>query len=175
MVKKILVAYASKYGATREIAQKIGEVLLRSGQVVEVCAVDEVRDLNLYSTVVLGSAIYVGAWHKEAVAFLKANQDILAGLPVWLFSSGPTGQGDPLELVEGKLLPAALQLVVDRIRPRDVTLFHGNIDPEKVNPIEKWAVKSLVKKPFGDFRDWDAIAAWSEKIAVSLQEMEVPI
>ena len=62
-----------------------------------------------------------------------------------------------------------------RIRPRDVTLFHGNIDPEKVNPIEKWAVKSLVKKPFGDFRDWDAIAAWSEKIAVSLQEMEVPI
>lgn len=169
MVKKILVAYASKYGATREIAQKIGEVLRRSGQVVEVCPVDEVRDLNPYSTVVLGSAIYIGAWHKEAVAFLKANQDILAGLPVWLFSSGPTGQGDPLELVEGKLLPAALQPVVDRIQPREVTLFHGNIDLEKVNPIEKWAVKSLVKKPFGDFRDWDTIAAWSEKIAVSLQ------
>ena len=134
-----------------------------------------IRELSSYKAVILGSAVYVGKWRKEAADFLRIHQKDLAERLVWLFSSGPTGQGDPVELVEGMRLPADLQPIVHRIQPRDIAVFHGFIDPEKVNPIEKWAVKSLVKKPFGDFRYWDTFAAWSEKIAVSLQEMEVPI
>lgn len=167
---KILVAYASKYGATREIAEKIGKVLLGAGLQADVYPVNDIHDLSPYKTVILGSAIYVGNWQKEAVRFLEIHQKDLARRQVWLFSSGPTGEGDPLGLVEGKLLPNGLQPVIDRIQPRDVTIFHGNIDPNKVNPIEKWAVKSLVKKPFGDYRDWDSIVAWSTRIASALQE-----
>jgi menaquinone-dependent protoporphyrinogen oxidase len=172
MAQNILVTYASKYGATKEIAEKIGEVLRQASLRVDVVSVDGIRDLSLYEVIILGSAVYVGKWQKEAVEFLSANEKTLTGRLVWLFSSGPTGEGDPLELVEGQRLPPALQPVVDRIRPRDIAVFHGFINPDKLNFIEKWSIKSLVKKPFGDFRDWAAIMSWAASIAESLKEAE---
>ena len=172
MDKKILVAYASKYGATKEIAEKIVAVLREAGLQVDVLPVDRIRDVTPYEAVILGSAVYVGKWQKGAVRFLQANERILAERPVWIFSSGPTGEGDAVELVEGVRLPAELQPVTDRIHPRDIAVFHGYINPDKINFIEKWAIKSLVKKPFGDFRDWDAIADWAKSIAESLKETE---
>ena len=172
MDPNILIAYASKYGATKEIAQKIGEVFRQADLQVDVFPVDGSLDISPYKAIILGSAVYVGKWQKEAVEFLRANEKILARRPVWIFSSGPTGEGDPVELVEGVRLPAALQPVANRIQPRDIAVFHGYINPEKINPIEKWAIKSLVKKPFGDFRDWDAITSWARSIAESLKQAE---
>lgn len=172
MDTKILITYASKYGATAEIAERIGEVLRQAGLQADVSPVDGIRNLTAYQAVVLGSSVYIGKWQKEAAAFLQSNEKSLANLPVWLFSSGPTGEGDPVELVEGQRLPASLKPVVDRIKPRDIAVFHGYINPQKVNFIEKWAVKSLVKKPMGDFRDWDQITAWASKIADALKETE---
>jgi menaquinone-dependent protoporphyrinogen oxidase len=169
MDKNILVTYASKYGATKEIAEKIGTVLRQEGLQVDVLPVDGVRDLNGYATVILGSAVYIGKWQKEAVMFLQTHETSLIERQVWLFSSGPTGEGDPVALVEGLRLPADLQLVADRIQPREVAVFHGHIDPDKINFIEKWAIKSLVKKPFGDFRDWDLIISWANMIANALK------
>ena len=172
MEKNILVTYASKYGATKEIAQKIGEVLRGAGLQADVLPVERVQNLDHYNAVILGSAVYVGRWHKEAVKFLQASQDILAERPVWIFSSGPTGHGNPVELVEGQRLPAALQPIADHIQPRDIAVFHGYINPDKINYIEKWAIKSLVKKPFGDFRDWEAITAWATSIVKALKEKD---
>jgi menaquinone-dependent protoporphyrinogen oxidase len=172
MNRNVLVTYASKYGATKEIAERISEVLCQAGLQTDVYPVNGIRDLNPYKAVILGSAVYVGKWHKEAVEFLQTHEKILADRPVWLFSSGPTGEGDPVELIEGKRLPAAPQLVADRIHPHDMAVFHGYINPDKINFIEKWAIKSLVKKPFGDFRDWDAITAWATSIAKNLKEKD---
>ena len=172
MDRIVLVTYASKYGATKEIAERIGQVLHQAGLQTDVCPVDGIRDLNPYQAVILGSALYIGKWQKEAVEFVKANEKALADRPVWLFSSGPTGEGEPVELVEGQRLPAALKPTADRIRPRDIAVFHGHINPDKLNLIEKWAIKSVVKKPFGDFRNWDTIVAWTTTIADALKGAE---
>ncbi len=170
MDAKILVTYASKYGATKEIAEKIGVVLRQAGLQADVLpAVGGLPDPGAYQAVILGSAVYIGKWQKEAVAFLQANEKALAARPVWLFSSGPSGEGDPVELVEGWRLPAELKPVADRIRPRDITVFHGNIDLAKISFMEKFAVKNIVKKPFGDYRDWNMIAAWAAGIAEALK------
>lgn len=170
MNSKVLVTYASKYGATKQIAEMIGEVLRQAGFQLDVYPVAGVRGLNSYKAIILGSAVYIGKWPKEAVKFLRSNEKLLAERPVWLFSSGPTGKGDPVELVEGWHLPVELQPVADRIRPCDIAVFHGHINPDKLNFIEKWAIKSLVKKPFGDFRDWDAITSWATAIADTLKK-----
>ncbi len=169
MDKKILVTYASKYGSTKEIAEKIGGVLRQAGFQADIVPVDGGTDLSSYQAVVLGSAVYIGKWQKEAVAFLQANEKALASRPVWLFSSGPSGEGDPVQLVEGKRLPPDVQSIADRIRPRDITVFHGNIDLAKINFMEKFAVKNVVKKPFGDYRDWTMIAGWAGKVAEALK------
>ena len=164
MAKRVLVAYASKYGATAQIAERIGEVLRGAGLDVDVQPADRVKDLSPYAAVVLGSAVYAGSWLKSAADFLRSNEQALAERSVWLFSSGPTGEGDPVELLKGWRFPQALQPVADRIRPRDVAVFHGAIDMSKLSFPERLLVRGI-KAAVGDFRDWDTIAAWATGIA----------
>jgi menaquinone-dependent protoporphyrinogen oxidase len=167
MDARVLVAYATKYGATAEIAEKIGEVLRQAGLQADVLPAERATDLTPYRAVVLGSAVYIGQWQKKAATFLRANEKALAQRPVWLFSSGPTGKGDPVQLTQGWRFPTSLQPIADRIHARDIALFHGAADPKKMNLIERWMIKN-VKAPMGDFRDWDAIDAWASTIAGAL-------
>ena len=169
MDKKVLVTYGTKYGATAEIAERIGEVLSQAGLQTDVLPADRVGDLSGYGAVVLGSGVYIGQWRKEAAKFLKANETALAGKPVWLFSSGPPGEGDPVELLQGWQFPGKLQPVADRIGPRDVAIFHGAVDVNKLNFLERWMLKN-VQSPVGDYRDWEAISAWATAIAEELLE-----
>jgi menaquinone-dependent protoporphyrinogen oxidase len=166
---QVLVTYATKYGATAEIAEKIGQVLRQTGLRTDVLSTDDVRDLTPYKAVVLGSAVYIGQWRKKAVRFLQANEKTLAERQVWLFSSGPTGEGDAVELLKGWRFPKALQPIADRIRPRDIAVFHGAVNMKKLNFIEKWMIKN-VQTPVGDFRDWEAITSWATAIADVLKE-----
>jgi len=168
MNSKVLVAYASKYGATKEIAEKIGQVLKEAGHSVDVLPVDKAANLEPYGAVVLGSAVYIGGWRKGAARFLRANEKALAEKKVWLFSSGPTGRGDPIELVKGWRFPKALQHIADRVQPVDIALFQGAVFAEKLSAIGRWMIKN-VKAPLGDFRDWDAITVWAGTIAAKLK------
>jgi menaquinone-dependent protoporphyrinogen oxidase len=169
MEDKVLVVYASKYGATREIAEKIGEVLQKEGLKADVHPAKSAGDPAGYMAVIIGSAVYIAGWRKEAANFLKTYEKQLSERPVWLFSSGPGGQGDPVQLLKGWRLPKGLQLVADRIKPRDIAVFHGNVNAQKMNPIEKWMIKN-VKSPAGDFRDWDMITKWAKGIADTLKK-----
>jgi menaquinone-dependent protoporphyrinogen oxidase len=171
MEEKILVAYASKYGATQEIAEKIGVVLKETGFAVDVLAADRVAGLAPYRAVVLGSAVYIGGWRKAATRFLKTHQKELAAKPVWLFSSGPTGKGDPVELVKGWRFPKALQHIADRVAPREIVVFQGAVFAEKLGAVGRWMIKN-VKAPVGDFRDWNAITAWAGGIAAALKRKD---
>jgi len=169
MAEKILVVYASKYGATAEIAGKIGSVLRQEGLEADVMPVDQLKDLKPYTAVVLGSAVYIGQWRKEAVKFLRENEEALTERTVWLFSSGPAGRGDPVQLLDGWRFPEKIRAIAGRIRPQDTAVFHGYVDPERLSFVEKFAVKR-VKSPVGDYRDWEAIAAWAGKIAGELKK-----
>jgi menaquinone-dependent protoporphyrinogen oxidase len=168
MQMNILVSYASKYGATAEIAEKIGEVLRGAGLSIEILPAKQVKDLSPYNAVVLGSAVYYGRWRKPAVKFLKKNQKWLAERPVWLFSSGPVGEGDPVELLQGWTFPPLQQKIADRINPRDIIVFHGAVIQEKLNSFENSILEKL-ESPTGDFRNWDAITAWAQAIADELK------
>ena len=68
------MAYATKYGATAEIAEKIGQVLRQAGLQTDVLPADRVSDLSPYRAVILGSAVYMFQWRKEAARFLKPTR-----------------------------------------------------------------------------------------------------
>jgi len=78
----VLVAYASKHGATRQIAERIGEVLRASGLDAEVRPVRSAGDPAGYDAVVLGSAVYFGAWRREGTAYVRRHRGALSGRPV---------------------------------------------------------------------------------------------
>jgi menaquinone-dependent protoporphyrinogen oxidase len=165
---KLLVTYASKYGSTAEIAQVIGKELQKRNHVVDIKPVGDVESVDGYDGFIIGSAVYAGGWMKPAAKFLRTNQDLLASQPSWLFSSGPTGQGDPNEIMDGWTFPENLAPILEKIVPRDVILFHGKIEPESLNFAERMIIKS-VKATVGDYRDWLVIRSWASRIDLDLQ------
>lgn len=118
-------------------------------------------DLERYDAVVVGSAVYLGAWMKEALVFLDRHAETLRRIPVWLFSSGPTAT-DPMD----RAVSAKQLRRVDALGARDHHLFRGALDPDHLGFLERRAVKAA-KQPLGDFRDWDDVGRWADSIANS--------
>lgn len=155
----VLVTYASKHGSTQGIAEAIGGRLRERGVDAEVRPVRDVDGLERYDAVVVGSAVYLGSWMKEALAFLDRHAEALRRIPVWLFSSGPTGT-DPT----GEALLDKQQRRLDSVGARDHHLFRGALDPENLGFLERRIVKAA-KTPLGDFRDWSDVERWADSIA----------
>ncbi len=168
MNDKVLVAYGSKHGMTAEIAEFIGKIIRESGFTVDVQPAAQAGDPAGYRAVVLGSGIYAGFWRRPAAKYLKSHAGELARRPVWLFSSGPTGDGDINKLLQGWTFPSGLRETADRVKPRGIVVFRGAFNEKKASFFERWIMKK-VKAPFGDFRDWPAIEAWARDIATTLK------
>lgn len=148
---RALVAYASKHGSTREVAERIASVLGGRGLTVDVTSAAGVRGpLDGYDLVVLGGALYSGRWHSGARRFLRKHRE-LAGIDTAVFGMGPRQD------LEESWQAARTQL--DRAL-RKQAWFHpcakavfGGVDPPK-------------RSEHRDLRDWDAIASWAESLAV---------
>ncbi len=169
METKVLVTYASKYGATAAIAEKIAEILSQAGLKTEALPVNRVVNTKPYQAVVLGTALYIGRWRKDAVKFMQKHEEALAEQPVWIFASGPTGTEPITNTSEGWHISKKLQETLEHIAPIELKLFHGDIDLDKITSLEKWLI-DRVKAPVGDFRQWEAIKAWAKDIAGQIKE-----
>ena len=186
-MKKVLVVYASRHGSTRGIAQRIEEVLRTEGLEVDIAPADHASGVGAADAVVVGSAVYMGSWLKEAVEFVKRNEVRLAELPLWFFSSGPLpgsslGKGPDVDPLTDALGPeegpgSGGRKKIDEITaatfPKDHRVFLGAFDPNdpaKVTSERLVRLLPAVKKalPAGDFREWDAIEAWAHEIAATL-------
>ncbi len=166
MNETVLVAYASRHGATREIAEDVARVLYERGVEVALRAADEVTDLTPYGAVVFGSAVYRGDWLLEATDFIRRFADDLERVPVWLFSSGTAG-AVPTETMRGWRAPPLLKSLLARINPRDHVLFGGRFDPHVLSLGDWWRYPSL-RGVAGDFRDWGGVEAWANRVANAL-------
>lgn len=71
MKTRVLVAYASKYGSTQEVAEAIANTLRENGLAVELEPMKKVKKLEDYGAIVLGAPIYTLHLHKEANNFLS--------------------------------------------------------------------------------------------------------
>ena len=174
----ILVGYASKHGATGEIAERIAEILTLAGQHAEARPVQQAGDLGGYEGFVIGSAAYSAHWLKDATAFVMSNRDLLADRRVWLFSSGPLGTGatdakgvDLRTTAEPKEIPG----LREAIHPRDHHVFFGALDPGRLTFAEKTLRKlpaARAMMPEGDFRDWTEVEVWARNIAQELSQLD---
>jgi menaquinone-dependent protoporphyrinogen oxidase len=172
----VLIVYASKNGSTKEIAEKIGQTITDAGVSVDVMPVNDVGDTTPYKAIVIGSAIYIGLWRKEAVKFVLDNEAALSKKPLWIFSSGDTGTDpDQTGFIDNGVLPKKLIEPAARIKPRDIVVFKGYVNMDKVDFISRSIIRKIHAKEesntdqgIGDYRDWDNITAWAKTIAASI-------
>lgn len=163
---RVLVAFATKNGSTAGIAQVIGEELKKMGLDADVLPVDEVRDLQPYGAVLLGSAIYLGKWRKGALRFGERHAAELRGRPVWLFDSGPLNSSPD----EGKNEPVkAAEELLHQMGARSRTTFGGKLLEEDAGRFMRSLMESGKAGSYGDFRNFDRVRGWARAIGTELQ------
>ncbi len=161
----VLVAYSSKRGSTAEIAETLAATLRREGLGVCLEPAEEVRSLEHYDAVVLGSAVYMKRWRGDAKHFLRKHRKALRQMPFWVFSSGPVG--DPANDNPDWMEPPKLAEKVEELGGRAHVVFGGRVPLEPRGMMEK-AMAEGVPEQFRDRRDWDGIRAWAAEIAHQL-------
>lgn len=172
----VLVAYASHHGSTAEVAEFISRALEERGLKVTFASVDSVRIVSPYDVIILGTAIHAGTWLPEMTDFVMRFQDVLAERPIYLWMScirvlEPHGYQHVLEYY-------MVNDLLDKLNIRDTAVFAGKLDLQTVDWNERWTLAARYDGDTwpssfdGDFRDWEKIRLWSEKIAASISAVE---
>lgn len=66
----VLVAFASRHGATERIAARIAGRIADGGTTVDLRRVDAIDSLDAYDAVVFGAPVYDQSWPPEADRFV---------------------------------------------------------------------------------------------------------
>jgi menaquinone-dependent protoporphyrinogen oxidase len=172
---QVLVAYASRHGATRGIAERIAETLRAAGLDAQARPAASVKDVGGYDAFVVGSAAYMFKWLGEASAFVRRHRSILAARPLWLFSSGPVGEPVDVQGRDQKVaaIPRGIPELAAELGARGHHVFFGAYERDRpaIGFAERFMTLLPAKMeglPEGDFRDWPEIEAWAAGIAEAL-------
>ena len=151
---RVLVAYGTKLGGTKGLAEMVGSDLVDLGHEVDVRPAGEVKDIDGYEAVILGGALYYFiSWHKDARAFVKRHRKALQQRPVWLFSSGPLDES----ATEKDIPPIrTVRRAMEQIGARGHVTFGGRLEEKQGN------------LPVGDWRDPEHVRGWAEQVSAEL-------
>ena len=173
MSTSILVAYASRYGSTEEVAAAVVATLRDDFALsVDLQPMREVRSLEGYAAVILGVPLYVGSWPNDADRFMFSHQKALKHRPVAIFALGPVSNAPEDAAASREQLDKELANY-PWLDPVAIEIFVGKYDPAKLhfpdNLLAILPASPLYKKPATDLRDWAAIRAWTQAVVKKLQ------
>jgi menaquinone-dependent protoporphyrinogen oxidase len=164
MTRTVLIAYATKHGSTRQVAEAVAERIGEYGIATFVRPAREVTSLDGYQGVVLASAIYMGRLHADARDFMRRHRAGLRLRPFAVFAMGPRTLADEEVARSHSQLGAALAKE-PTLHPSATTVFGGVFDPVQHHfPFSRMAAS--------DARDWHAIRAWADDVATRFLRLE---
>jgi menaquinone-dependent protoporphyrinogen oxidase len=153
----ILIAYATKHGSTREVAETLQKELEELGLEAETAPAAEVEDVSSYDGAIVGGSLYMGRWHRDAVRFLRRHHELLAKLPLAVFAMGPrTTAAHDVDEARAQLERSLAKAGAPA--PAAIAIFGGVIDPKQLR-------FPLNRLPASDARDWESIRAWASTVA----------
>jgi len=167
MSTSILVAYATRYGSTQEVAESVAATLRECGLEVDIGPMRDVRILDQYRSVVLGAPLYMMHWHKDALNFLARHREALTARPVAIFALGPF-HAEEKEFQEVRKQLDQELAKFPWLTPRAIAIFGGKFDPQKLT-FPHNLVPALKNMPASDIRDWTAIRAWANDLVAQFQ------
>ena len=156
---RVLIAYATKYGITKAIAEEIQDVLTENGIESDLINVMEVGKINAYDAVILGSPVYMGKMLAEAREFCQHYRPYLMDTWLAIFVDGISvctpGAKDTSSLI------AAIDEMYEYVRPAMKTGFSGAFSPDKLSEADA-QIAGMVRPPVGDFREHEELRNWAQ-------------
>ena len=172
---KLLLAYATRKGSTRDTIEKMGERLRDKGFEITVADCDEVRDVGDYDGVVVGSGIYKGMWLPAAETFLRRFNEPLKTKPLAAFILCiRIMESDGYEHVMTEYMPTHL---LEKLNVVSLEAFAGQLIASEIEWHERWTLAIRYdgavdpNETFNeDYRKWEKIYAWVDNIAEQFQK-----
>jgi len=132
---KTLILYATKHGATGEIANRIAAKMTEA----TVCNLkkDKIPKLKNFDCIIIGSSLYAGMIRGEAKEYISQNTTELCKKKLGLFLSGFKPDNEYF----------THNFSADLLEAATATAFLGGIfDPKKVGFIGRFIVKKAAKQ-----------------------------
>jgi menaquinone-dependent protoporphyrinogen oxidase len=191
-MSKILVVYSTNSGSTTEVAEAVADELTKAGHAVDVRPMNDVNTVTGYDAVVVGAPMIFG-WHDPARQFVKKHQTQLTNRKTAYFACTMRLTRAQRETLPQVALTLDENLVADQakpgslnikerfttigyylnsmlpsgsdVKPVSVAFFNGKLEMFRLKWWQAAFVMVVVQAAPGDYRDWDAIRAWSRSLS----------
>ncbi len=182
MSKKVLIAYGSRFGCTEEVSKEIAKVLKEEGVDSHLLNLRKTKSkdwpsIEEFDGILLGSGIKIMKWTKESKKFLEMYKNKFNKRKLGLFVCCALAATD-----QAKAKKDYLEKTIDElgITPDIYDAFGGVLDFSESSSMGfldkkmlKMAAKAMEEEaglPIeedkkNDFRDWDQIRNFAEKVA----------
>ncbi|MBT3994727.1 MAG: hypothetical protein HOF01_02920 [Chloroflexi bacterium] len=161
---RVLVAFATRFGSTREIVSAMVHELNSAG--LDAHGAEATSSLNPddYDAFVIGSPIYGSKWLAAAGMFAAITSERIDGKPVALFSVGTLGlNSSEAGEKEHKDFVTGLIDVAPKLNIVSDALFSGYFERSNL-PWYLRIIDRFAPTPQGDHRDWQAIQSWTKSL-----------
>ena len=170
MPASILIAYATRSGSTKEVAETINATLRDAGLWPDLLPMSEVDTLQGRTAVILGAPLYIGRFPSEFHAFMARFRTPLSVLRPWTFVLGPT-RNQPADFDAARKQAAQQLRRYPWLKPADLQIFGGRWSTATLPFPFSFLTRLPAMKnvPASDIRDWPAIRNWTLAIADQLK------
>lgn len=164
--KSVLVAYASRFGATVGVAEAVAETARRADWHVRFADMGQRLQPESFDLVILGAPIRYDRWLAEARNFVRRNRAALRQTRTAAFFTCLTlSRPDQPSRAQAEHYASKVAAILPRTEPRAIGKFAGVLDFAKFPPLQRPFVRILMSTlgvREGDYRDWVAIKTWAQ-------------
>ena len=147
-MSRILVVYASHYGQTRVIAQRLVDRLRDRGHEVDLANVSEGIDgippPQDYDAVMIGSRIEFGKHAKPVLEYIREHRNALREMPTAFFSVSMSAAGKPSTADPNEYLVKTFTQV--GWVPTEAAVFAGALQYQRYNWLLRFVMKQISKQ-----------------------------
>ncbi len=176
--RRVLIAYATSYGQTAQIARRMADLLIASGDAVTLVDVrNHPRDFRAgeFDGVIIGGSIIGGRHSRALVHFVRAHRAVLNATPSAFFSVSGSA-ASPKETERAQARRFVIEFLKDTgWRPALSDTIGGAMAYTKYNPFLRWFIKRAARAAGGptdtsrdhEVTDWSQVERFVETFAAT--------
>ncbi len=173
---EILVTYSSGYGSTKEVAEKVAEILSHENTFkITTDTIDQVSNIDNYDVIIIGSSVRADLPLANVRDFLARERHVLPQKKVAFFAVCLAATCiDGREEIKREFINPLFEKYPE-IHLIQSEAFGGKIDFAKMNPVMQEITKTVLKRkglPSEDnidTRDWEFIESWTKMLIEDLK------